>query len=433
MEATVSQAEHDELRAKYNALEQRFEQLLKLVYGTKTERFVPAASAPEQLALWGGQIEQDDEPTAEPQTVTYARKKKSHPGRTDLPENLPVEEIIIEPEEDTTGMIEIGQEITKTIDYRPGRLLKRRYIRKKYARRKDTTEGEPTVVIGSLPERPIPKGITEAGLLAHLFVAKYIDHLPFYRQIEMFRRDHGWWVHKSTINDWFAACCTLLEPLYRALRHNVLDTDYLQGDESTIRVLDRTKPGQTHLGYEWVLRNPVSGNVLFVYRRGRGTNGLTGTLEQYAGYLQSDGYAAYDKFARGREVKLISCLAHIRRKFFEAKSNHAELAGHALGEIQKLYAVEREARRAELSAADRLALRQDRAKDVYESLLAWVITEQKNNLSKGGIGKALHYAKNQLPRLGHYLEDGRIEIDNNLIDHEVAAKRKLDPPPGPGP
>lgn len=416
MEATVSKADYDKLEAKYNALELRFEQLLKLVHGSRKERFVPT-SKPEQMALW------DEDTNAgaakvEKEKITYERKKKAHPGRTKLPENLPVEEVIIEPEEDTAGMVEIGEEITETLDYKPGKLLKRRYIRKKYARPEEV-EGEQTVLIGELPERPIPKGIAEPGLLAHLFVAKYIDHLPFYRQIEMFKRDHGWAIHKSTINDWFAACCTLLEPLYQTLRKDVLKTDYLQADESTIKVLDSNKPGKTHLGYQWVFRNPTSGNVLFVYRKGRGANGLRETLENYTGYLQADGYAAYDKFARGRQVKLVSCLAHIRRKFFEARDNHPEMANHALAEIQKLYTIERRARKEKMSTSERLALRQAEAKSIYKELLAWVITEQKSNLSKGAIGKALHYAKNQLPRLQHYLEDGRIEIDNNLIENSI--------------
>ena len=416
MEATVSKAEYDELKQQNAKLQHELDQLKRLIFGAKKERFVPTNS-PEQLDLW--ELDQaTKEVDVEKETISYERKKKAHPGRTQLPENLPVEEVIIEPEEDTTGMVEIGEEITETLDYRPGVLLKRRYIRKKYARAQEA-EGASTILIGKLPERPIPKGIAEAGLLAYLFVAKFIDHLPFYRQIEMFKRDHGWAIHKSTINDWFAACCTLLEPLYQALRKNVLDTNYLQGDESTMKVLDNNKAGNTHLGYQWVFRNPLSGNVLFVYRKGRGTNGLTETLADFIGYLQSDGYAAYDKFARGREVELISCLAHIRRKFFEAKDNHRAIAEHALTQIQQLYAIEQQAREANMSAADRKTLRQSKAKVIYEELLDWVITEQKNNLSKGAIGKALYYAKNQLPRLAHYLEDGRIEIDNNLIENSI--------------
>lgn len=422
MEAMISKAEHEaalaEKQGQINALRHELDQLKRMIFAAKSERFAPAL-APEQMELFEGaaagavEVEKSEE-------ISYTRRKKPHPGRTKLPDNLPTEDVIIEPEEDTTGMVEIGEEITETLDYKPGKLLKRRYIRKKYAYPEaQVEEGKPAVVIGELPERPIPKGIAEAGLLAYLFVAKYIDQLPFHRQIAMFKRDHGWAIHKSTINDWFAACCTLLEPLYEALRKNVLITDYLQGDESTIKVLDRNKPGKTHLGYQWVFRNPTSGNVLFVYRKGRGANGLTETLADYTGYLQTDGYAAYDKFARGRAVQLISCLAHIRRKFFDAKDNHPEKATHALQQIKRLYALERQAREQKLSTDNRLTLRQSEARPIYNELLNWVITEQQNNLSKGGIGKALHYAKNHLPRLKHYLEDGRIEIDNNLIENSI--------------
>ena len=395
MEMTVSKAEYEAAMARKDgqiaALRHELDQLKRLIFAAKSERFIPT-STPEQMALWDEDAKADAA-EIETEKISYERKKKTHPGRTKLPDNLPVDVVIIEPEEDTSGMIEIGEEITETLDYKPGVLLKRRYIRKKYARPEEV-EGEQTVVIGKLPERPIPKGIAEAGLLAHLFVAKYIDHLPFYRQINMFKRDHGWAIHKSTINDWFAACCTLLDPLYEALRKNVLDTDYLQGDESTFKVLDNDKPGKTHLGYQWVFRNPTSGNVLFVYRKGRGTNGLVETLDKFTGHLQSDGYAAYDKFARTRKVELVSCLAHIRRKFFDAKKSHPKKAEYALEEIQKLYALERRARSQKMSTEDRAQLRQTEAGPVYEALLDWVITEQNNNLSKGGIGKALHYAKN---------------------------------------
>lgn len=260
----VSKAEYDELRGKYEALRHELDQLKRLIFGSKRERFVEAQS-PEQLALaLGG--EPVDAPDQETETITYQRsKQKKHPGRTALPENIPTEDIIIEPEEDTSGMELIGEEVTETVDYRPGVLLKRRYIRRKYAR-KMQADDESAILIGELPARPIPKGIPEAGLLAHLIVSKYVDHLPFYRQIEQFKRNHGWVIHSSTLNDWFAACCSLLDALYQTHRRRVLDTDYLQADESPIKVLDSEKKGKTHQGYQWVYRNPLNGLVLFDYR-----------------------------------------------------------------------------------------------------------------------------------------------------------------------
>jgi len=430
MEATISKAEYDAAMAQKDgqiaALRHELDQLKRLIFAAKSERFVPVAQ-PEQMALWGDEALPG--PSPEPtEKITYERKKKkAHPGRTPLPDHLPVRREIIEPEEDTSGMVKIGEEITRKVDYTPGTLEIVEYVRPKYARPEADQEEQGAIVIAEVPDQVIPKGIPGVGLLVYLMVAKYIDHLPFYRQIEMFKRDFGWAIHKSTINDWFASVCTLLEPLYDALRKNVLDTDYLQGDESRIQVLDWTenksekgKPDtKTHLGYMWVFRNPLSGNVFFVYRSGRGANVLHETLGGFSGRLQSDGYSAYTSYIKEHDVELVSCLAHIRRKFFEAKKNHPEKAEYALGEIQRLYAIEQIAREGGFTHRERLRLRKAMAALIYYRLLEWVRTEQANNLSKGAIGKALLYAKNHLPRLEHYLRDGRIEIDNNQIENKI--------------
>lgn len=419
MEAIVSKAEYEAIKAENAALRHELEQLKRLIFGSKQERFVPA-QPPEQLSL-DLDAEAAEQPTDQAtETITYQRRKKSHPGRTALPEHIPTEEIIIEPEEDTTGMKLIGEQVTETVDYRPGVLLKRRYIRRKYARLEEQQD-QPTVVIGELPQRPIPKGIAEAGLLAHLIVSKYVDHLPFYRQIEQFKRNHNWVIHKSTLNDWFAACCSLLEPLYQSHLRAVMQTNYLQADESPIKVQDSSKKGKTHQGYMWVYRNPSNGLVLFDYRKGRGMHGPKERLADFSGLLQCDGYAVYGRIAKKSkgDIRLVSCLAHIRRKFYDAREHHPVLADQALGWIQQLYELERRYREADLDALARQNQRQQKARPIFENLHQWVITEQANNLSKGPIGKALHYAKKQLPLLAAYLEDGRLQIDNNLIENAI--------------
>jgi len=430
MEATVPKAEHDKAMAEKDgqiaALRHELDQLKRLIFASKSERFVPA-SLPDQMALWdnGAQPATAPGPT---EKITYERKKKkAHPGRTPLPGHLPVRRETVEPKEDTSGMVQIGEEVTRKVDYTPSTLEIVEYVRPKYARPGAEQEEKGAIVIAEVPDQVIPKGIAAAGLLVQLVIAKYIDHLPFYRQIEMFKRDFGWAIHKSTVNDWFAAVCTLLEPLYDALQKNVLDTDYLQGDESRIQVLDwaerqskKSKPDtKAHLGYMWVFRNPLSGNVFFTYRSGRGANVLHETLGGFTGLLQSDGYSAYSSYIKKHDVGLVSCLAHIRRKFFEAKENDPEKAQYALEEIQRLYAIEKIAREENFPPEERLRLRKVMAAPAYYQLLAWVRTEQANNLSKGAMGKALLYAKNHLPRLEHYLRDGRIEIDNNQIENKI--------------
>ena len=134
-------------------------------------------------------------------------------------------------------MVKIGEEITETLDYTPASLVIKRTIRPKYVDSKNER-----IHIGPLPERPLSKGIAEAGLLAHILVSKFVDHLPYYRQIQRFKRDFRWEVSQSTINNWMAACCTLLKPLYQDMKKKILQSHYIQADESPIRVLDQDKP-----------------------------------------------------------------------------------------------------------------------------------------------------------------------------------------------
>ena len=300
MQTTISKAEYDAAMAEKDgqiaALRHELDELRRLIFAAKSERFVPAVT-PQQMSLWEEDVVQTETELGSTQQISYERKTpKAHPGRTPLPEHLPVRREIIEPEEDTTGMVKIGEEVTRKVDYRPGVLEIVEYVRPKYARPAAQQEEQGAILIAEVPDQVIPKGIPGAGLLTYLLIAKYIDHLPFYRQIEMFKRDYSWTIHKSTINDWFAAVCTLLEPLYEVLRKDVLTTDYLQGDESRIQVLDwtdgKSKKGKsntnTHLGYMWVFSNPLTANVFFVYRSGRGAKVLKETLVEYTGLLQSD-------------------------------------------------------------------------------------------------------------------------------------------------
>ena len=444
MEATVSQAKYDELEGKYNALRHELEQLKRLLFGAKSERFVPTAPGARQMDLFdegehAGAENETEEQSEALEKISYTRRKpkaKPHPGRTPLPEHLPRRQVLVEPDEDTTGMTKIGEDITTKVDYTPGTLEVIEYVRPRYARpAREQTEDIPAIVQAPAPDQVLPKAIAGAGLLTQLVVAKYIDHLPLHRQQQMFKRDFDWRIAASTLGDWFAATCTLLEPLYEALQKLVLDTDYLQGDESRITVLERgpkdkkhqdkshrfpPKDRKSHLGYMWVFRNPLAGAVLFAYRPGRGANVLHDTLADYEGYLQSDGYSAYTAYLKRHEgVILVSCLAHIRRKFFDARSNHRKLAEKALRDIQYLYRVERIAREYDLSPERRQALRHRFARPQYNALLSWVREEKERALQKDGISRALGYAVNHLPRLEVYLEDSRIEIDNNQLENKI--------------
>ena len=242
-------------------------------------------------------------------------------------------------------MKKIGEEITEILEYIPGKLYVEKYIRNKYVLAEDKG-----IVIGNLPSLPIPRGNAGPGLLAQLMVSKYVDHLPFYRQAQQFKRQDVV-IAESTINDWFSASCRLLQPLYGKLKEKVLKADYLMADETPIPVLTEDKPGATHKGYLWVYSSPLERMVLFDYRNGRSREGPKDILKDYKGLLQTDGYEAYTIFDKQDGITLLSCMAHARRKFDEARDNDKARAEHMLLLMQKLYAVESKAREKELQAS----------------------------------------------------------------------------------
>lgn len=402
------------LTAQNITLEQENKLLRAALYGKKSERFTADCMADNQASLFElseEQKQQEDKPQTE--QITYERKKKKHPGRNAIPENLPIREVIIEPDENTTGMVKIGEEVTITLEYTPASLVKVITRRPKYGLPDDSG-----VVIAQLPERPINKGIAEASLLAHIIVCKFIDHLPFYRQIQRFKRDYDWDLPSSTINDWFVACCTLLEPLYELMKQKALQTDYLQADESPIQVQDQDKPQSTHRGYQWVYRNPLSGIVIFQYRKGRGMHGPKEMLKDYQGYLQTDGYKVYDKIGKKPGINLVGCWAHSRRKFYESKGNDKPLAQKALNFYQAIYLQDRKAKEIE-GIEQRKAYRTQHIQPLMLELKTWAETNKNKTLPKSPIGKAINYLLLQWPKLIAVLDDGRLEIDNNLIENKI--------------
>ena len=395
------------------SLQEQLSGLYKLINGFKSESFITEAVV-DQLSLFAEQTT-TQAPELPKETITYTRDKKKHKGRNALPEHLPVREVVIEPEEDTTGLKKIGEEVTETLEYTPASLVKKRTIRPKYA--KKDSEG---ILIGELPSRPIDKSIAEASLLAHILVSKYIDHLPFYRQIQMFKRDFGWEPAQSTMSDWMAGCCKLLEPLYNTLKQKILDSDYIQADESPIKVLDGDKKGSTHQGYQWVYHDPVQKLVLFNYRKGRGQHGPKELLAHYNGYLQCDGYTVYDKIGIDPKITLAGCLVHARRKFHDALDSDKKRAQIALEIFRKIYLEERDIKEdSQNNASKRKALRDQKIKPLLLQIKSWIEKEQFNVLPKSPIGKAMTYFINQYPKFENIFLDGRIELDNNLIENSI--------------
>lgn len=411
--------EYENLFVRYSDLEHELAQLKRLIFGKRTERFIPAVP-PEQLSIDLNAQAAVLTVAAEPriQKIEYTRTQKKDstekiPVRMKLPADLPREQVILEPDQDVRGMKKIGEEITEELERIPGKLFVRQYVRPKYAK----ADGQ-GVVIADLPVRPIDKGIPGPGLLAQMVIDKYTDHLPIHRQIQRFERE-GMRLPSSTLTDWITGTCNLLEPLYEELKRQVMKQNYLQADETPIKVQDKDKKGTTHRGYHWVYHAPVQRLVLFDYQQGRGREGPGECLSDFKGYLQTDGYAVYEDYQHKAGVTLLHCMAHARRKFDEAKDNDKSRAEYALMEFQKLYAIERQARERALSIEDRYALRQAESLPVLNNLKSWMLENYKAVLPKSPIGQALHYSLERWDKLMIYTTDGKLEIDNNLIENAI--------------
>ncbi|MDH5382366.1 MAG: IS66 family transposase [Cyclobacteriaceae bacterium] len=389
-------------------LEQELAQLKRIIFGSKSERFTGTVDS-EQLALWEKGQKREEEKQEETITYTREKKEKKKPVRVELPANLPRDVQIIEPESSVEGARKIGEVVTEILEYTPGKLFVKRYVRPKYV------QGE-QILIGELPSLPIPQGNAGPSLLSQLLISKFVDHLPFYRQVQQFKRE-GIKIAESTISGWFGTTCRLMEPLYKVLKEKVQQSGYVQADETPIKVKSSLKEGAMDKGFHWVYHAPREQLVCFDYRHGRGREGPADFLQGFTGTLQTDGYGVYEKFGENPRITLLGCMAHARRKFEQALDNDPERAGHAMELIQSLYAIEREIK--QLTYEERHAARMEHALPVIKQMESWLENQKGQVLPKSAIGKAIHYTYGQWHKLKKYMEDGLVEIDNNLVENTI--------------
>jgi len=405
-----------EMLEKFSSMKFELSQLKRLIFGSKRERFVSGAENGQMSLPFNVEeaTREDSVATTEKVSSFQRQKRKNHPGRLTLPDHLPVEEIIIEPEEDVTGLKCIGYETTDELEYQQAILKIKRFKRPKYARKDN--EG---VICGDLPSRPIDKGIAGPGLLSHILVSKYVYHLPFYRQSQRFKTEHQIDIPRSTMGGWQSSIASLLHLLYEEQKRQILGQGYLQVDETPIQVLDPKKKGKTHRGYYWVYYSPIQRMVLFDYQEGRGRDAPRKLLSDFKGYLQTDGYKVYDWFGTQKDITLLSCMAHARRMYEKSISDDKKRAEYAMTEIQKLYHIERRAREQKLSPEQRHELRLEESLPILNELGKWMTAQVRTTLPKSPFGKALIYSVSRWDNLMNYLRDGYLEIDNNLVENSI--------------
>lgn len=414
------QEENRKLLARIDILQDQLALLMRLMHGSKSEKRPVAQTLNGEQSLFA-----DSELSAEllahkqepaPQVEAPGKSRVLKTGRVTFSKDLTVSKVItLKPNCDLTDARKIGAEVTTLLVYNPASYSLVEYHREKYV-----LPDNGRIVIADMPSLPIPKGEADATVLAHITVSKYVDHLPFYRQTKMMARE-GINIAESTMNGWFDATCRLLEPLYNHLCKRIIDSHYIQADETTMPVQTNEKKGSTHTGYLWDFYSPPEGLLCFIYDKSRGSNVPTTFLKDFSGALQTDGYTAYNALSNNSSGKIVhlACLTHIRRYFDRSLDNDPDRANYALSEIGKLYAIEKEAIRAGMSNDERYELRQLKAVPILKAFKKWLDGNATYLLPQSRIGEAFVYTLKQWDKLMNYTTNGLYLIDNNPIENSI--------------
>ena len=462
-------------------LEHQLQQLLRRLYGRSAEKIDA-----NQLALFERALAQlqpipqpvppELVPPPPPEAAPVAPKPNGNGhGRRRLAPDLPRRRVVIDLPEDQKpcpccGKVRgcIGEEVSEKLDYEPAKVFVIEEVRLKYGCKAcDQSAADPRrfghqIVTADKPLSAIETGLAAPGLLAHVIVSKYADHLPLHR-LERILERHGIDIARSTMCDWMAQCADALRPVYDLMVQQVLASRIIHTDDTPVDVLDKEKPGTTKTGRFWVyLGDPSHPYTMFTYTASRSRDGpmafLQGWGQDRRVFLQADAFAGYDGIYRGEasggggggQVTEVACWAHARRKFYEARPTDAAVSAQALAYIRLLYDVEDRARavfdaqpgKAESApapgsamgqslAAIRLALRQEQAVPRLQQFRGWIESQRAEHggpvLPKSPMGQAITYVLNQWEALVVYTTDGELAIDNNAAENalrRVAVGRK---------
>jgi transposase len=409
----------EELQRSYACLKEEYLALKRLLFGPRRER-LPEDPGQGHLFDTEPMTSVPPEPAAsDPGDPAPAKHRKGH-GRRPIGDHLPRRDVLHDvPEEQRTcgcgrAKTKIGEDVTEQLDYIPGKIEVLRHIYPKYACSccKDGVATAPTA------SGPIAGGLAAPGLLAYVVVSKFVEHMPLYRQQDELARAHIL-ISRSTLCGWLEQCAQLFKPLVELMHKEVLKSEVIQGDETPVPVLDRTRDS-TKKGYIWsTIGDRAHPYTTFHYTDSRSRDGPAEFLKGYAGYLQTDAYASYESVVNASAGKIIAvgCWAHVRREFFDARHNQPREVHYVLGLIAQLYDVEDEVRGR--SDQERLAARQERSVPVLKRLEAYLREQKGLALPKSQFGKAINYALNQWEALLLYASDGRLEIDNNSSERTL--------------
>jgi len=389
-------------------------------FGAKTEHF-----SVEQAQLFDETVDADlaaieDELEQLKSAAPSEGSAKRKPKRAPLPANLPRTDIHHEPDSTTCAcgcqMTRIGEDVAEKLDYTPGSFTVERHVRGKWA-----CKPCETLTQAPVPAQVIDKGMPTAGLLAHVLIAKYADHLPLYRQEAIFGRA-GLAIARSTLAQWVGQCGVALQPLVDALKVVMLKHHVLHADETPVAMLD-PGAGKTRRAYLWsyaIGAHDPTRAVIYDFAESRAGHHARDFLGEWRGTLVCDDYSGY-KALIAQGVQEAGCMAHARRKFFElAKASKSQIAHEAIHYFGQLYELEREiADDEKITPEARRQIRQDKAKPIADALHAWLMNQRQRVPNGSGTAAAIDYSLKRWAALIHYLDDGRVPIDNNWIENRI--------------
>lgn len=421
-----------DLQAHTNHLEAMMVILRKAIFGPKSEKSAPYC--PNQLHLFDALVDEPLPPKPKDDNQKIPARNRKKPGRRPLPPHLPRVEIIHDlPASEKicgchTELTCIGQEVTERLDIVPAKIQVIKHVRLKYACRNcEGVESEGGAVkIAQMPPQIISQGIVTSRLLAHIIIAKFLDALPFYRQEKQFAR-LGIDLTRATMSGWAIqvamACLCLIE----LLRDEVRAGPIVNMDETPVQVLNEPGRANTTKSYIWGFRGgtPERPAILFHYaptRSGTVASEILG--DKFKGFIQTDGYAGYDAIGKRPGVVHVGCLTHARRKFVEVldaggRKNPNGTANQVVAAIREIYAIENKAKALQLDHDGIRDLRQQESRPFLAKIKQLMDTGMTTTPPKSLLGKAIAYTLGQWPRLNHFVDDGRLRPDNNLMENDI--------------
>lgn len=436
-------AENAQLSSENSELKQRIEhqqkELTKLGemlralknyrFGRRTERLESSDAQPSlfnEAEVAAAKPDPTPEYAPEPESQKPStNSKKRRVSRRPLPPSLErriIEVPVPESEKMCSNHHEkvcIGSKVTERLEFIPAKIIVNRYVRPQFACKKCD---EPEISIGDLPPSPIPKSVASPSLLAAIVTAKYTDHLPLYRQEDIFQRA-GLEISRSQMARWLIQASELLKPIAQSILEELLDSSYLQCDETSLQVLKEPGRKAQTLSYIWTLARPPGPDkplVYYHYSPTRAGSVPRQLLESFTGTLQVDGFPGYNALFRTYPIQHLACMAHIRRKFHEAYLIGGKKPGHALDALQMigfLFRLEQEWEGC--TPEERTHLRQLHAAPKVEEIYAWLLANHSKAPPQSYLGKALAYALSEWPAMKHYLTNGLFQISNNWIENVI--------------